>query len=72
MDTIGIILVVVGAIIYYGTILMYKKNKKKVQFNPDKAGNDEFLTLLNNGAIVTKVIGALLVVAGAIMILAFR
>ncbi len=49
-----------------------RKNKKKVQFNPDKAGNDEFLTLLNNGAIVTKVIGALLVVAGAIMILAFR
>lgn len=66
------ILVVVGAIIYFGTMLMYKRSKKKGQFNPDKAGNDEFLTLLNNGAIVTKVIGALLVVAGAIMILAFQ
>lgn len=71
MKIIGIILVVVGAIVFYGAKIMYKKNKKKLQFNPNKADNEEFLALLNNGSIVTKIIGALLVVVGAIMIVLF-
>ncbi|MCT4542292.1 MAG: hypothetical protein N4A63_01980 [Vallitalea sp.] len=71
MKTIGIILVVVGAIVFYGTKLMYLKNKKKLKYNPNRSDNEEFLALLNNGAIVTKVIGALLVIVGAIIILLF-
>ncbi|GKX28000.1 hypothetical protein SH1V18_04800 [Vallitalea longa] len=71
MKIIGIILLVVGAIIFYGTKLMYKRNKKKMDYNPNKNDNEEFLALLNNGAIVTKIIGALLVVSGVIIILLF-
>lgn len=71
MKIIGIILLVVGAIIFYGTKIMYKRNKKKLDYDPNKNDNEEFLALLNNGAIVTKIIGALLVVAGVIIILIF-
>lgn len=71
MKTIGIILVVVGAIIFFGAKLMYRKNKKKLDYNPNQVDNEEFLALLNNGMIVTKVIGALLIVAGAIMVILF-
>ncbi|GMQ63887.1 hypothetical protein [Vallitalea maricola] len=71
MKIIGIILVVVGAIIFYGAKLMYKRNKKKLDYNPNRNDNEEFLALLNNGTIVTRIIGALLVVVGVIIIVLF-
>ncbi|MCT4596805.1 MAG: hypothetical protein N4A50_02840 [Vallitalea sp.] len=71
MKIIGIILVVVGAIIFYGAKLMVKKNQKQLKYNPNKQDHEEFLALLNNGSIVTQIIGGLLVIVGALLVILF-
>ena len=73
MKIIGIILLVVGAILFYGGKIIYNRKKKKAfDYNPGHSkDNEEFLALVNNGVIVVRIIGALLVVAGAIFILFF-
>ena len=71
MKIIGIILLVVGTIIFLGAQITYKRKKKQMDYNLNKDDNEEFLALLNNGLIVTKVIGTLIIVVGVIIILLF-
>ena len=66
MDTLGIIIMVVGAILFYGSKIMYKKTEKKASLN--NASDKEYLDLLNKATIIVRFIGAALVIAGAIFI----
>lgn len=71
MDIMGLIMVVVGGLLFYGSKIVYKRNEKKLldYREEDSTSDTEFLALLNNGAIVTRVIGGLMVVTGAIFII---
>jgi uncharacterized membrane protein YidH (DUF202 family) len=71
MHTIGIVLVIVGAIIFYSGMIIYKKTEKRVnEFMQEEESSDaEFLGLLNNGMLIVKIIGAIVVAVGAAFIL---
>lgn len=71
MDLIGIIMVLVGGLIYFGSKIAYKRNEKKfLDYKEEESKSEtEFLALLNNGAIVTQVIGSIMVITGAIFII---
>lgn len=71
MDTLGIVILVVGGIIFLSGRLIYKKTERQVNelLTEGESSDAEFLGLLNNGMMIVKVIGVLLVIAGAIIIL---
>lgn len=71
MDTLGIVILIVGGIIYLSGRLIYKKTERQVNelLIEGESSDAEFLGLLNNGMMIVKVIGVLLVIAGAIIIL---
>lgn len=70
MDIIGLIIMFVGAILFFGAKVIYLKNQKKVNNELNsKTDDSEFLALVNNGAVVVRTIGAIMVITGGVFII---
>lgn len=59
---------VIGAILFYGTKIFYKLNKKKNLKN-GTTNDAEYVALVNNAMLAARTIGAILVIAGGILII---
>lgn len=62
MDIIGLIIVIVGGLLFYGSKIIYKNKEKKLN-NKDEAA------LVDKSILLARTMGALLVVIGGIFIL---
>jgi len=69
MIVIGVMMLVVGIVLLLGAANIYRNGKKDIEMYKDRpSDNDHFLMLLNNGMIVLRIIGGLLMVMGLIFI----
>lgn len=66
MQILGVVLFVVGAILFYGTKIVYRRNEKMV--NSGNGTDKDFLSLINHSMVVIRVIGGLMVIAGGVII----
>jgi len=67
VDILGIILLIVGAILYYSSRAMMK-NKKSFKDNTLGVDN-EYFALIKKSSLIVRNIGAVLVVIGSIIII---
>lgn len=70
MKILGVILFIVGAILFYGAKIVYMRNEKRV--NNGNGGDKDFLALINQSMVVVRVIGGLMVIAGGVIIVFIR
>lgn len=69
MAILGIMMIVVGLILLAGARGVYRGGQKTAKSYEDKPGdNEEFLKLLRGGMVVLRIIGALLVLVGALFL----
>ncbi len=69
MKVIGLILIIAGTVLFLSSKLIYKKNSKKSALGKETDKEEDFLTLLNNGLIVFKIIAAVLIAAGCVFLM---
>lgn len=71
MTILGMILMIIGGILFYGSKIVYNRNEKK---NPKKgtSSRTEQEALINNATLATRTIGALMVIAGGILVIFIR
>ncbi len=62
------VLMIIGAILFYGSKIVYSRNEKKNVKNGSSA-DAEYVALVNNAMLAIRTIGALLVIAGGIMVI---
>jgi hypothetical protein len=70
MYIFGIIMVIIGTLLYVGSKLLVRKTEKRVlkYKEADSKSDEEFLSLLNNSVVVSRIMGAIFIAAGAIFI----
>lgn len=72
MLIVGILLVIVGSLVYYGGTMIYKKNHQAIMSRGKPQRDDKaYLDLIGGGMLTVKIIGAVLVASGAIFIFFF-
>lgn len=69
MYTLGMILMAIGAILFFGSRLIYKKYEKSIKINGQVTNDDDFLMLISNAMLAVKAIGAVLVLGGGILLI---
>ena len=69
MYTLGMILMAVGAILFFGSRLIYRKYEKSLQINGQSSNDEDFLMLISNAMLAVKAIGAILVLGGGAILI---
>jgi len=69
MYTLGMILMAVGAILFFGSRLIYRKYEKSLQINGQRSNDEDFLMLISNAMLAVKAIGAILVLSGGAILI---
>lgn len=69
MYTLGMILMSVGAILFFGSKIIYKKYEKSIKTNGQGTNDEDFLMLISNAMLAVKAIGAVLVIGGGIILI---
>lgn len=68
MTTLGIVLMTIGALLFYGSKIVFKYNERKS--GKDQISKDEqTVALINNATLAARVIGAVFVIVGVIIII---
>ncbi len=68
MYILGMIFLVVGALLFFGSKIMYKKYEKAVRSSSQSSKDEDFLILVNNAMFALKAIGAIMVISGGIFL----
>ncbi|PKM52434.1 MAG: hypothetical protein CVV02_01390 [Firmicutes bacterium HGW-Firmicutes-7] len=69
MYIIGMILLVVGAILFFGARIVSRNNEKSINHNSKGSEDNDFLILVNNAMLAVRTIGAVMVISGGIIII---
>lgn len=69
MYTLGMILMAVGAILFFGSRMIFKKYEKSIKINGQGSSDEDFLMLISNAMFAVKAIGAVLVLGGGTMLI---
>lgn len=68
MYILGMIFLVVGALLFFGSRIMYKKYEKALRASNQESKDEDFLLLVNNAMLALKAIGAIMVISGGIFL----
>ncbi|MBC7959817.1 MAG: hypothetical protein H7X94_08120 [Vallitaleaceae bacterium] len=68
MTTLGIVLMTFGALLFYGSKIVFKYNEKRSGKAPISK-DAQTVALINNATLAARVIGAVFVIVGVIIII---
>jgi hypothetical protein len=60
---------IVGAILFFGARIVSKSNDRTIKNDPKGTEDKDFLMLVNNAMFAVRAIGAIMVLAGGIIII---